>query len=343
MRGEELLEEAKVSKYIFLATLLVLLYLTFKLAQPFLTYLFLGVILTMAVYPFYKWLDSKLKHKKLSSIITIVLILIIIIIPASLIMSALVKQTIGFITTFNPDNLAKANDYIIKMLGPKADLTEHVDEILINIKDFVLKTTLSIAGSVADIILGLFIMFFVMYYCFIDGNKWLVNISKLIPLSKKRKINLIKEVQGVTKGVIYGQVLMAILQGTLGGIGFFAAGISSPVFWGFIMTIFAFLPFVGTGLVWIPAGIIEITKGNAVVGILLLIYGFFIVSGIDNLLKPRIISGQSKLHPAVALIGLLGGLKVFGIVGMIIGPLIAALFFSMAGFFYEDYIKKKNS
>ena len=134
---------------------------------------------------------------------------------------------------------------------------------------------------------------------------------------------------------------MAVLQGILGGIGFFVVGIPNPVFWGFIMTILAFLPIVGTGLIWGPAGIILIAEGNIIWGIFLLVYGFFIVAGIDNIIRPRIISGKGKIHPIVALIGIIGGLKVFGFLGIIIGPLIAALFITMAEFFYEDYVKGK--
>ena len=107
------------------------------------------------------------------------------------------------------------------------------------------------------------------------------------------------------------------------------------------MTILSFLPVVGTGFVWGPAGIIELVQGNIVGGIFLLVYGFFIVGGIDNLLKPKIISGKGKIHPIVALIGVLGGLKLFGFIGIIIGPLIAALFIAMVEFYYEDYVKGK--
>ena len=336
------MEGAKVSKYIFIALLLVLLYLAFRLIQPFFTYIFLGLILTLAVYPFYAWFSKRIKHKRLSSIIAIVLILLILIIPSFFIVSALLKQTVNFFNTFDPASFSRLNDYVVNILGPRADLSTNLNEFLVSIKDFIAKSAFSIAGSVAEITLGLFIMFFIMYYGFVEGESWLVKIRRFIPFSKQRSERLVREIKDVTQAVIYGQIFIALLQGTLGGIGFFIIGIKNPVFWGFIMTILAFLPVVGTGLVWFPAAIIQFANHHILGGIFLLVYGFFIVAGIDNLLRPRIISGGGRIHPVVALIGVLGGLKAFGFLGIIIGPLIAALFIAMTQFFYEDYVKEKD-
>lgn|GEM_PF-1672695 len=334
-------EETKISKYIFIILLLIFLYLTFRLAQPFLSYLFVGAALTIAAYPLYKWLVSKIKKKKLSSIIVIFLILLIIILPCALFIGSLVKQTLGFINTFDPQYFEKANNYVVHVLGPKADLHSNLDQFLTNIKDFIIKTSLSIAGSVFEISIGLFMMFFLMYYGFIEGEQWLAHIQKLVPFSKKRKEKLVRRIQEVTSGIIYGQVFIAILDGLLVGLGFFAAGISNPVFWGFITTILAFLP-LGASYVMIPAGIIEITKGSVLTGILLIVYCFFIVVGIEDLLRPAIISGKGKIHPIIVIIGLIGGLRLFGFAGILIGPLIAAMFIAMAEFFHEDYMKDEK-
>lgn len=335
------MEGAKVSRYVFIALLLILLYLAFRLVQPFFTYIFMGVILTIAIYPLYAWFAKRIKNHKVSSIIVIVLILLLLVIPSFIIVGVLVKQTAGFISSFNAESLAKINNYVTSFLGPEADLRENFRELLTGVRDFMVKSAVAIAGSVAEIAIGLFIMFFIMYYGFVEGDNWVQQLREFIPFTKERREKLVKEIKSVTQAVIYGQIFIALLQGTLGGLGFLIVGISNPVFWGFVMTLLAFIPVLGTGLVWIPGGVIEIIKGNLLGGIFLLVYGFFIVAGIDNLLKPRIISGKGKIHPVVALIGVLGGLKLFGFLGIIIGPLIAALFIAMAGFFYEDYVKNK--
>ena len=335
-----MVDGAKISRYVFIALLLILLYLALRLVQPFFTYIFLGLILIVAVYPFYTWFTKRIKHKRLSSIIAIVLILLILIIPSFFAVSALVKQTVSFINIADEGALDNVNNYVVSILGPKADITDNINKFLVNVKDFIARSAFVIAGSVADIVLGLFIMFFIMYYGFVEGEKWLSQISDVIPFNKHRRKKLVKEIKDVTQAVIYGQIFVAVLQGTLGGIGFFIVGIKNPVFWGFVMTILAFLPVVGTGLIWFPAAFIELANKDIIGGIFLLVYGFFIVAGIDNIIRPRIISGRGRIHPIVALIGVLGGLKVFGFLGIIIGPLIAALFIKMAEFFYEDYVKK---
>lgn len=321
---------------------MILTYLAFRLAQPFLPYVFLGAILTIAVYPFFLWFCKKFNNKRLGSMIAIILILLIIIIPSLIIVSALTKQTIGFINSFDQSYFDKVNTYAVSLLGPKADLREHFNEFITEIKDIAIKSAVSIANSVAEIVLGLFVMFFVMYYGFIEGAGWLSSLKEFIPFTRERKEKLVRRIKDVTQGVLYGQIFVALLQGAFGGLGFFFVGISNPVFWGFIMAILAFIPFVGTGLVWVPAGIIEIINHNVLGGIFIFAFGFIMIAGIDNFLKPRIISGKANIHPIVALIGVLGGLKVFGLFGMIIGPVIAALFITVSGFFYEDYVKSKQ-
>ena len=336
-----MVDSEKVSKYIFIIILLILSYLAFKLAQPFLTYIFLGMILTIAVYPFYLWFCKRIKNRKLGSMIAIVLILLIIIIPSFIIISALAKQTVGFINSFDQSYFDKVNKYVVNVLGPRADLRENFNQFMTEIKNIAVKSAVSIASSVADIALGLFVMFFMMYYGFVEGAGWLMNLKEFIPFNKERKEKLVRRIKDVTQGVLYGQIFVALLQGALGGLGFFIIGIKNPVFWGFIMTILAFIPVVGTGLVWVPAGIIELINHNVLGGVFIFAFGFFMIAGIDNFLKPKIISGKAKIHPIIALIGVLGGLKVFGLFGMIIGPVIAALFITTAEFFYEDYVKNK--
>lgn len=343
------MEGDRVSRYAFMAVFAFLLYLAILMIKPFFTYLVTALAITVAVYPFYSWFSKKVKNKKLSSMVAVILILLVIVIPFSILISSLMIQTTSFVSSFSQGSFEEVNQYFDKIniycmqvLGPDFNLKSKVNEILNGIQDFVLKSAAGIIGSIADAILGLFVMFFVIYYGFIEGKNWSSQIKDLLPLTKERKDKMAIEIKGVIHAVIYGQISIALLQGILGGLGFFIVGISNPVFWGFIMTILAFIPMTGTGFVWLPAGIIQLINGNILGGIFLLAYGFIIVSGIDNLIRPKIIAGKAKIHPVVALIGVLGGLKLFGFLGIIIGPLIAALFIAIGGFFYEDYVKDKH-
>ncbi len=338
---------AKITKYSFIGLLLVLLYLTFKVAQPFLMYICLGIIFTIALYPVYGWFCKVLKNKSMSSLITILLVLLIIIIPTSTIIGILTVQTKNIINSvdinqvFNQEHFGKVNDYMVNTFGVQANLRQKISDIIGSMGD-VAGYALKIVGSVFDTVLGLFVMFFVMYYGFTEGNEWAKKTRGVLPLDDERKNKLVKQIKDVTKAVIYGDLLIALLQGLLGGIGLFLIGVPNAVFWGFVMTILAFLPVIGTGLVWIPVGIIELINHDVVGGIFILVYGVIVILGVDYLLRPELVSGKARIHPVVALIGILGGLRLFGVFGIVLGPVIAALFITMTGFFYQDYIQKKN-
>jgi len=326
-------------KYIFIAILLILGFFCFKLIQPFLSYILLGLIFSVALNPIYSALSNKFKSKRAASIVTVLLVLLIIIIPTFFIVGSLVKQTTSFFGSINEESFTSFNNYLVEHLGPKADLTERLTGIVSTFQQFLLSSAFKIAGSVTDIVIGLFIMFSIMYYGFLQGEDRMQKISHIAPFSPERGYALINKIKNVTKAVIYGEVLIALAQGILGGLGFLIVGIGNPIFWGFLIAVFAFLPLLGSGMITIPAGIILIATNNALGGVFLLVYGLAVVGGIDYMLRPKIISGGSEIHPLTALIGVFGGLKLFGFTGIIIGPTIAALFVALVSFYYEDYLK----
>jgi predicted PurR-regulated permease PerM len=144
---------------------------------------------------------------------------------------------------------------------------------------------------------------------------------------------------------MYGSILIAVIQGALGALGFWIFGIESFFIWGMVMAIFALVPFVGTAIIWIPAALYLIAKGttsgNMTLvwhGVGLLLYGVFIISSADNLLKPKLIGDRAGMHPVVVLLGVLGGLSLFGFAGFLIGPLILAAMTSFADIYQKEKI-----
>ena len=162
----------------------------------------------------------------------------------------------------------------------------------------------------------------------------------MLPLDPTLKESLFYEIRSVTQAVLYGQVMTAVIQGTLGGLGLLVFGVSNWLFWGAIMIITGFLPVLGTPIIWVPAAVGQMLDGHTGQGIGLLIYGSTVVMNIDNFLRPRLVSGRSKVHPLLILIGVLGGLKIFGFIGMLVGPLILALLVAFIKFYEQMYMKK---
>lgn len=202
-----------------------------------------------------------------------------------------------------------------------------------------------IAATMAFLVkafIGVFVLLFVMYYGFKDGRQLVSFIYDSMPLREPYKKRLFKETQEVVDAVFVGNILVSVVQGTLGGLGFWAFGIPNPVFWGFVMTILAILPIIGTPVVWLPAGIILIATGDTFAGVGIILYGLLIVSTVDNFLKPKIIGGRSRVHPAIVLLGIIGGIWVFGAIGFLLGPLILAIFVVLLGLFRTDFIDREE-
>jgi predicted PurR-regulated permease PerM len=239
--------------------------------------------------------------------------------------------------------LEKAESYLERFTGEPVDLHLYKNELISQVRGFLVKAAPNVLGSVSGLLLGLFIMFFVMFYSFQEGRKSFEHLHALIPLAPNLKDKLFDEIKSVTWAVVYGQIMTAIIQGGLGGVGFLIFGVPNPILWGSVMVILSFLPILGTALIWVPAGIYLIASGAALRGIGLLIYGGVLVANVDNFLKPRLIAGKSNIHPVVVLLGVLGGLKVFGFIGLFAGPLILALLIALLRFYEsEEYLELRN-
>lgn len=317
------MDHSTISKAAFLIILGVLLFLGFKIIQPYISYLIMGVILSTLFMPLYDTLSKRIRNKSLCSLTSVLAVLFIIIIPTMTILAGLVMQaSTAYRSIHGIELFDSANSFATKIAGTEINISYYVQESLLHIKNYIINTVPNFIGSIADILLGLFIMCFVMFYLFKQGKELYTKIKERFPLKKEYKEALFSQFSRKMHAVLYGNIVSAIVQGAVAGLGFFIFDIPNPIFWGFIMIIFAFLPVVGTPIIWIPASIIEILEGHVFSGIGMFAFGLIIVSNIDPILKPKLISNKTKMHPVVALLGVLGGLNFFGFIGMFIGPLI---------------------
>lgn len=176
-----------------------------------------------------------------------------------------------------------------------------------------------------------------MYYFFKDCDKIIKFLEKVSPIHKDHKSELLEEFNKVIYATIYGVLIAAVIQGLVGTLGLVIFKVSSPIIWGSIMTLAALVPFIGTGIVWLPAALFKIFNGDFFNGFGLLLYGILIVSTIDNFIKPKLISSRSQTHPVLIILGVFGGLKAFGIMGIVIGPLLLGTLSVL----YNFYVNKK--
>src|SRR5215467_8721788 len=271
--------------------------------QPFLTYIVLAAILTYALFPVYHFIDNRLRQPGISSAIAIVIALLVMVLPAFFLVSELVRQVSGAYSNFQEETLQRAAYYLSGLTGNRLDFQAMLTSSIEQIRRSIVGLAPDILGSITEVALGLFIMFFVMFYGFREGALFIGRVRDLLPLDPTLKESLFYEMRTITQAVLYGQVMTALIQGTLGSLGLLIFGISNWLFWGAIMTIMAFLPVLGTPIIWVPAGVGQILDGYTARGVGLLIYGSVLVINIDNVIRPRLVSGRTKVHPLLILIG----------------------------------------
>jgi predicted PurR-regulated permease PerM len=308
---------------------------------PFLAYIVLAGILTYILFPIYRFILEKTKYPSLSSGLSVVLALVLMILPAVYFVSELVDQVSGAYHTLQANSLQQVGNYLSGITNGRVDFEGILQSTLEQVRQSIVALAPNVLGSLSELLLGLFIMFFVMFYGFREGQTFILYLKKHLPLEKNLKDSLFDEMRTITQAVLYGQVLTAVIQGGLGGLALLVFGVPNALFWGAIMIIFAFLPVLGTPLIWVPAGVGLILDGNVTKGILLLAFGATVVMNIDNFLRPKLVSSRTNVHPVLILIGVLGGLRVFGFIGMLVGPLILAILVALIKFYEQNYMREK--
>ena len=309
--------------------------------SPFLTYVVLAGILTYTLFPVYRFFLHRTRRPEIASGLSILTTLVLMVLPAVFLISELAQQVSGAYTNFQAENIQRVADYLSGLTGNRINFQEMMNAGLDQIRRSMVGLAPDILGSIGELLLGLFIMFFVMYYGFREGEAFVARVRQRLPLESSLKESLFYEVRTITQAVLYGQVMTAVIQGTLGALGLLVFGVPNWLFWGAIMIITAVIPVLGTPIVWVPAAVGLILDGDPGSGVGLLIYGSTIVMNIDNILRPKLMSGRSKVHPVLILIGVLGGLRIFGFVGMLVGPLILALLVAFIKFYEQAYLKPK--
>ena len=346
------------TKYVLIFFLLVVVTLVFFLLQPFFIALLTGVVLAYIFYPLYTRVNAKLKRKNLSALLVSLIVILILTIPLFFVLNALSKEAyVSYLLSrqklssgelfsldcTNSTNVLCGFTDALKGIVSDPQYRYYLESTIQRLSTFFIDNISEFLFSLPQVFVNSFIVIFVMFYFFKDGELLLAKVESVIPLKMAHRKNILQKLKDVTYAVIYGHILVALIQGGLGALGFFIFGISSPFIWGLVMAFFALIPFVGPPIVWLPVAVSKIVEGYAVSdsslitkGILLIVYGTIVVGLADNLLKPKIIGDRADIHPILVLLGALGGINLFGMVGIIVGPVILALFVTFLRIYEEE-------
>lgn len=332
----------------FLVVLLVIFTLLFiSVFIQFLAPLVIGTLLAGIFTPLNNLISKKFKEgSNAPSLISTILVAFIIILPFITIISLLFQETQGFLEKIKTPNFYE-NDRAINYIASKLDIkttdlfSSQILPMVKNIGDFVTNNIATFLSNAANLMINFFLLLLTIFYMLKDGKRLSKFLIEASPLETSEEMSLYRTFKESGRAVLYGNLITAGMQGFLGGLGFFIFGVSSPIIWGFIMAFFAFIPMLGPYLVFIPASIYMFLNGNVWTAIVFLAYNIFIVSSVDNVLRPKLIGDKIKVHSFFVLISVLGGIKIFGIIGLVYGPLIASIFISLIKNYIE--LSKKSS
>ena len=333
-------EDRERLRKIFLIVLLVLISAVFLfMIRRFLTVLLLAAIFSGLAKPVYQTILRGVRgRRKTASLLTLLLLVLVVGIPAVLLGIVVVSEAVQV-----TDRVRPWVEQIIQDPRGVSGLTERIpgwrilapyqDQILTRLGGFVETLGLSIVNHLTAVtkltfnfLFGVILLLYTMFFFLMDGRAILNRMLYYLPLPPEDEEQMIGKFLSVTRATIKGTLIIAVIQGALGGLGFAAAGIASPVFWGAMMAVFSLIPGAGTAIVWFPACLVLLIMGRTVTALILALYCAGIVGTIDNLLRPRLVGRDTQMHELLILLSTLGGIIVFGPLGVIIGPIVAALF-----------------
>lgn len=308
------------------------LYLCWRMLEPFLGVLLWAAVLVIIFYPLYERLVVKTKRPSISAILSILLIMIVVILPIVLISLAVANELttlVNNLETAGQKLMANPvqSERIHKLLSAFQSYIniENLKEPISKISQRVLQGTINVVGGVVGAIVKIFFILFAMYYLFRDGEKIARKLPDQIPLERDRAVRILTHTREIISASVYGVLVIAIIQGTLGGLMFWFLGIPSSLVWGVLMTLLSTIPMAGAFVVWAPAAVVLALAGHWGQAVILTLWGSIVIGSIDNFVRPKLVGQKARMHELVIFFSVLGGLSVFGVLGILLGPVVVAI------------------
>ena len=325
--------QEKLGSALFYGIVAILAYLAYRVFEPFLASLAWAVILVVLFFPMYERLAKKwgMTTAALVSTIGVTLILIV---PAIFIMIAFVRQGYEAVQSIQlqvaSGHFRWVNDLWMRFQGrfPEVEATD----LASTLRGYAEKTAAYVAGQIGTVLrhtasfaFQLSVTILAMFYLFRDGPALIQRLRQVLPFEGVYRDRMIRDSRDLIFASVTSSIVAAAAHGLLGGLAFGLTGIGAPIFWGVMMGFFSLVPVVGSALIWVPASISLMLEGHIVHGIILALICSVIVGMIDNIIRPWLISGRAEMGGLVVFISVLGGIAVFGMLGVVLGPIVVAL------------------
>ncbi|ANH08788.1 membrane protein [Shinella sp. SUS2] len=322
------------------------------LLLPYYSAIFWAMVLAIVFYPVQEVLVRSCGGKRnIAALLTVVICVCLVIVPSFVILGSLVQEgsnlyrklsteefdIAGYVTNLHTILPAFLKDWLASLqIGSIEQIREKISTAALQASQLVATHVFSFGQNTLQLFVSFGITLYLLFFLFRDGPEIGRTFRKAMPLSDDHAEHFLRKFTAVVQATIKGNVIIALTQGAVGGLVFWALGIQAALLWGMVMAFFSMLPAVGAAIVWIPAAIWLILSGMWIKGLILILVGVFVIGLIDNLLRPPLVGKGTHLPDYVILVSTVGGMSLFGINGFVIGPLIAAMFIAAWSLFAKE-------
>lgn len=346
------MEQQKLNNIILILVIAGISVVFFSMIRYFIIVILLAGIFSALCQPLYRFFQKIFKGRSsLSAGITLLLIVFIIFIPLLSLLGIVAGQAIKISQSVKPwitqwinepttfDQMFQSLPFYDSISAYKDFIIEKGGVIVSKMSTILFNSLSSATLSTVNFFFLFFMFLYTMFFFLKEGDVILNKILYYLPLTNKDERRLLKRFTSVTRATIKGTLVIGVIQGGMAGLAFWVVGIKEALFWGTIMTVLSIIPVIGSTLVWLPAVIILVASGHFVKGVGLFIFCGLLVGSVDNILRPVLVGRDTKMHELLILFSTVGGISLFGIVGFIIGPIIAALFVTVWDIYGETFQK----
>ena len=305
--------------------------------RAFILTILLAAIFAALSYPMYGWFCRRFRPA-LAAIVTLLILLMLVIGPLFAVLGVGANEALRVTETIRPQlervvqRPGEFNRRLRALPGYRhiepyrAQIFTKAGELVGSLSEFMFSALSATTRATALFIFHFVILLYTMFFFLTGGPRLLAGVLAYLPLTEADKQRMLDQFVSVTRATLKGTILIGIAQGLLGGLAFWAVGIDGAIFWGTVMTVLSIIPGIGGALVWVPAAIMLMTTGEAWRGLALAAFCGLVIGSVDNLLRPLLVGRDTQMHELMIFFSTLGGLMLFGVMGFIVGPILAALF-----------------
>jgi len=301
----------------------VLTILAVAMVLPFLQYFLIAVLLAFVLYPGHRKLAPEIGPKT-SAFLLIIMATVALIIPFVIMVVAIAGDAMRLLEELQEGEVGfgPVETWIEDVTGEEVDIAAIASDAAQDVAEIAVGEVPGVVDALTHMLVGLGLALFLLFFFLKDGERLVGWVREITPLPEDVQDSLYENVSDITAAVLLGHVVVAIIQGSIAGIGLFVVGIPNALFWTFMMIILALLPIIGAFLVWGPASFYLFTLGDVGPAIALFVYGAIVVSVTDEFIRPLIVDRKAEINPSIIILGVIGGMYFLGFMGLFFGPVI---------------------